>query len=251
MIRVFQLDGDPSFLAAMKEHCSRLADLHYEGSAEVSDLRSALGGDKPDLILLDLDIAPRGGVWILKAIRAKFTSQEVKVVVISSAMASEEELMDTSRLGADYFMERPVDIIVLETRIRQLMNEPENPLPEPVTHRAVQEICTKYFEQMGVPPHFKGYRYLMDGIWLASLNPVWLGAITQNLYPAIAQRFEVSAAQVERAMRYALDVTWEKGNVEELYELFPYVRENKGKPTNSAFISKMVDLVAFAINQSV
>jgi two-component system response regulator (stage 0 sporulation protein A) len=250
MIRVFQLDQDTTFLRSMEEHCRRISGLDYQGTPDASALRSALAGDKPDIVLLDLDITPHCGCSILVEIRSRFASDEVKVILLASEEISESTLVDTARLGADYVMERPVDIIVLETRIRQLVGDPLQP-NETLTRRQVQEICVAFFEQMGIPPHYKGYRYLVEGIWLATLNPAWLGSVTKHLYPAIAQRFEVNASQVERSMRYALDMTWEKGHVEQLYTFFPYVRESKGKPTNSAFIATMVDLVALATTHGV
>lgn len=248
MIHVFQLDADTAFLAAMEDHCSRIEDLDYRGTSSALSFCATLEEDRLDIVLLDLDIKPGGALFILEEIRARFSSDEVKVIVFTAETGSENALIATTRWGADYVCQRPVDIIVLETRIRQLVGDPLEQCAASMTRRQVQEVCARFFERMGIPPHFKGYRYLIEGIWLASLNPAWLNSVTQHLYPAIAQRFEVSASQVERAMRYALDVTWEKGNMDELYGFFPYVLENKGKPTSSAFIAKMVGMVGFAIS---
>ncbi|HBN95781.1 MAG TPA: hypothetical protein DDZ66_05735, partial [Firmicutes bacterium] len=239
-----QLDGDALFLQAMDDYCSRLSDVDYQGVASATAFLQSFGGEVPDVILLDIDLQPKGGLAVLERIRVRFSSDEVKVIVLATEAASEQALSHTVRLGADYFIQRPVDLVVLEKRIRQLVKYPEPGPSGELTRRQVQEICTRYFDRMGVPPHYKGYRYLMEGIWLASLHLSWLSSVTQTLYPAIGQHFEVNGSQVERAMRYALDVTWEKGNVEQLYNFFPYVSENKGKPTNSAFIAKMVDLVS-------
>lgn len=243
MIRIVQLDSDVSFLRAMDDYCSRLSDVDYQGICSTTAFLESFDGHRPDVVLLDMDLQPQGGLAILEQIRVRFSSSEVKVVLLSTKATSEQALAHTVHLGADYFIQRPVDLVVLEKRIRQLAGDSMVEPPGELTRRQVQEICTRYFEQMGVPPHYKGYRYLMEGIWLAALHPSWLSSVTQNLYPAIGQRFEVNGAQVERAMRYALDVTWEKGNIERLYNFFPYVRESKGKPTNSAFIARMVDLV--------
>lgn len=247
MIRVLHLDEDIPFIDALKVYFRRLVDIDYEGTREHAKLRKAFDEDMPNVVLLGMGLQPQRGLAVLQEIRKRFTSDKVKVILLSMEAPSEHELMKTARLGADYFVQRPVDLFVLETRIRQLTTKPADPPREEVTRRQVHEICTGYFEQMGVPPHYKGYRYLMEGIWLACVHSSWLNSVTQILYPAIGQRFEVNGSQVERAMRYALDVTWEKGNVEQLYNLFPYVRESKGKPTNSAFIARMVELVKLAV----
>lgn len=250
MIRIVHLDNDVLFLQAMDEYCSRLGDIDYQRFRSATSFLQTFDLDMPDLVLLDMDLQPEGGLAVLERIRVRFSSDQVKVILLSIQATSEQALTQTVHLGADYFIQRPVDLVVLEKRIRQLVGDSRGKPSRELTRRQVQEICTRYFEQMGVPPHYKGYRYLVEGIWLGSLHPSWLNSVTQRLYPAIGQRFEVNGAQVERAMRYALDITWEKGNVEQLYKFFPYVRENKGKPTNSAFIAKMVDLVGLEVSQS-
>lgn len=243
MIRIFHLDSDPFFRQETEEYFHRVRNVHYRGSDQAADLLRAFRVDRPDCVLLDMDLKPEGGLPVLKGIRDRFSREEVRVIVLSLEEGTEAALTRTIELGADYFLQRPVDMVILEKRVRQMVTFRRRQGKE-ITSRQFQEICTHYFGRMGIPPHFKGYRYLMEGIWLGSLHPAWLNSVTQNLYPAIGQRFGVSGIQVERAMRYALDVTWEKGNVDQLYEFFPYVSEQKGKPTNSWFIAKMVDLVA-------
>ncbi|HBG01312.1 MAG TPA: hypothetical protein DDW87_07050 [Firmicutes bacterium] len=244
MIRIFQLDSDPSFRQRTEEYCRGLRDFQYQGADQAEALVRAFRGDRPHCILLDMDLQPEGGLSVLKGIRNGFSCSDVKIIVLSLNQETDTTLSRALNLGADYFVQRPVDLAILEKRIRQMVAFAERQRPREMTLRQVQEICSGYFERMGVPPHFKGYRYLIEGIWLGFLHPSWLCSVTQNLYPAIGQRFGVSGAQVERAMRYALDVTWEKGNVDQLYKFFPYVSEQKGKPTNSCFIAKIVDLVA-------
>lgn len=250
MIRILQLDGDSLFREEVRDHCGRLDDLEYRGAATGEGILQAFNGDKPHVILLDMNLEPQGGLVMLEEIRTRYSADEVKVILMSDEAPGEEGLSRTVALGANYFLLRPCDLVILEKRIRQLVRRSTVPPGPKLTLRQVQFLCTTYFEQMGIPPHYKGYRYLMEGIWLCSLHPKWLNSVTQNLYPAIAQRHEVNGAQVERAMRYALDVTWEKGNVEQLYKFFPYVRENKGKPTCSSFIATMVDVVGLEASKS-
>lgn len=246
MIRVLQLGADKKFSKEVENYCTRLPDFRYQGESRGEALSQALDDHFPNLILLDMDLEPQGGLTALTEIRAKWSSDKVKVLLLSTRTSDEDVLRQAADLGADYFMQRPVDLVILEQRIRQLVMGSVLP-PKELTLRNVQEICTVYFERMGIPPHYKGYRYLIEGIWLVALHPSWLHSVTQNLYPAIGHRFGVNGAQVERAMRYALDITWEKGNIDQLYQIFPHVNENKGKPTNSIFIAKMVDLVGLEV----
>lgn len=245
MIRVLQLDRDQEFRSEVAAYFGRLNDLQYRGLDSEAELEAVLNGGKPDVILLDMGLEPESSLAVLARIRARW--KMVKLIMVSRTPPGEQILAQAAEYGADYFLLRPVDLVVLEKRIRQLLNPAASAYRGEFTRRQVQDVCTSYFERMGVPPHYKGYRYLVEAIWLAALHPDWLSSVTQNLYPAVGQRFGVSAAQVERDMRYALEVTWEKGDMDQLYQVFPFIPEDKGKPTNSAFISKMVDLVGLEL----
>lgn len=257
MIRILQFHGDAYLHQVLSGHFRHVSDVVYQGRSGYTGRLDCFAGAKPDLILLDLDLQPQGGLALLAEIRARCSREEVKVLLLVAEETPEHVLTDAARLGADYCMHFPIDLSVLETRIRQLVRAPQVQgdvaVQEvtPLTRRQVQEKCTKYFEYMGIPPHYKGYRYLIEGVWLASLHPSWLNAVTGHLYPAIGEHFQVNASQVERAMRYALDVTWEKGNMDQLYELFPFVKESTGKPTNSDFIATMVDFMRSKVSEVV
>lgn len=248
-IKILQADAHSAFRQKVADYFGRLGDFVYlEGLDTGQGVLAAIEEQKPHIVLLDLDLPPQGGCSILQEIRARWSDDVLAVILFATANKEEAYLPQAAALGASYFVLRPVDLVVLESRILQVLSTRSSKADDSVALKQVQEICIPYFDAMGVPPHYKGYRYLIEGIWLASLHPTWLNSVTKNLYPAIGQRFGTSGAQVERAMRYALDMTWEKGDLQELYRLFPYeVRENKGKPTNSAFIAKMADLVALEL----
>jgi len=107
----------------------------------------------------------------LKRVRTSLRSEETKVIMISQTPPGERLLAQAAELGADYFLLRPVDLVVLEKRIKQLLRPlTELPLRE-ATYKQVYDVCVAYFERMGIPPHYKGYRYLIEGIWLAAVHP--------------------------------------------------------------------------------
>lgn len=246
MIRILQLDSDQTFCGQVSAYFQRLPDFYYAYSESGVELMDLLEREVPQVVLLDLHLPPVGGLAALAQIRSRWDSNHLKVILSSPTAPGEELLAQVAQAGGDYFLLRPVDLVVLETRVKQLIGA-EQALMGEITLQQVQEICSGYFERLGLPPHYKGYRYLIEGIWLVILHPAWLNSVTRTLYPAIAQRFGVNPAQVERSMRYAIDVTWEKGNLEQLYEVFPFVKESKGKPTNSVFIGKMADLIRLEV----
>lgn len=243
MIRLLHASTDSLFCRKFADYCSYLQDVYYHRLPRDKDVLEIIQTEAINVVLLDMAVEPCGGLAVLTTIRTHFAPHEVGIALYSASSQSEDVLRQGAEQGADYFLLRPLDLVVLEKRLREIVFPGAVSSSQSLSFKQVQEICTGFFERMGVPPQYKGYRYLIKGIWLASLHPSWLNAVTQDLYPAIAQRFGVSGSQVERTMRYALDITWEKGNLEELYTFFPYVRENKGKPTNAIFIATMVDLV--------
>lgn len=246
MIRILQLDSDQAFRGEVAAYFQRLPDFYYACGESGAELMDLVEREAPQVVLVDLHLPPLGGLAALAQLRARWNTDQVKVILSSTTAPGEELLAQVAQAGGDYFLLRPVDLVVLEKRVKQLLGA-EQAVTGEITLRQVQEICLGYFERLGLPPHYKGYRYLIEGIWLVVLHPSWLNSVTRTLYPAIAQRFGVNPAQVERAMRYAIDVTWEKGNLDQLYELFPFVKESKGKPTNSVFIGKLADLIRLEV----
>lgn len=248
-IRVLQVEKDAHYRQEIADHFGRLDDFIYFGLDTADQLLTKIGEYRPQLIFLATDMPPYGAFPLLKKIRTRWQKDSLAVVLFSTQDYPDSFVAKAGELGADYFIIRPINVVILEQRIRQVVDSQlaigNDSAP---SFREVKEICINFFDAMGVPPQYKGYQYLIQGIWLAIVYPDWLGAMTRKLYPAIGQHYGATTTQVERAMRYALDVTWEKGNLDELYRLFPYeIRENKGKPTNSMFIAKMADLVTFEL----
>lgn len=249
MIRLMQADGDKNFLEEVEKYCSRLTDFNYIGGFNNGEnILQKINEKKPDVFLLGLDLPPQGAFEILKKITTEFGTRKPLIIVFATTDQDNSVLQQISSLGADYYIFRPVDLYVLESRIRQLLKKQYSDEEKRIVESQVKDICSIHFDKMGIPRHYKGYKYLIEGIWLAIRHPEWLNSVTKNLYPAIGDRYNTSSAQVERTMRYALDKTWEKGDIDQLYGLFPYeIPKNRGKPTNSAFIAKMVELVSLEI----
>ncbi|NLJ80282.1 MAG: response regulator [Firmicutes bacterium] len=243
-IRVLVADQDLVFQREVQDYL-RLDPL-FQCVGSLGDGRKILEKIlkvKPHLLLLDVELPPEGGLPVLKQVRENWDAAQLSVIVISFVQ-NEAMLSRASRLGADYYLLRPFPLEILSARIKQLFGDAILAPSLSYSWQQVHKICIRYFDLLGVPPHYKGYRYLLEGVWLVCSHPEWLNSVTGKLYPEIGKRFNTSGAQVERAMRYALSVTWERGAIEHLYQVFPYEStESKGKPTNSVFIAKMADLV--------
>jgi two-component system response regulator (stage 0 sporulation protein A) len=151
--------------------------------------------------------------------------------------------------GASYFAISPFNAADLSDRIIQLCSIsgiiPKNPVRSqaPAAEEPSLEIqVTEVLHQIGVPAHIKGYHYLRDSIIMAIETPDIINAVTKQLYPNVAKRYETTASRVERAIRHAIEVAWDRGDVDILNSYFGYTIHNtRGKPTNSEFIAMISD----------
>ena len=166
-------------------------------------------------------------------------------VFVVSAFASDAAAAECSSLGVSHFLRKPVSAEVLASRIRQWSLARQTAgvkAPEAPSDLDLELRVTEVIHQVGVPAHIKGYQYLREAIMMAIRDMESVGAITKIMYPGIAKKFHTTASRVERAIRHAIEVAWDRGDIETLQAYFGYtVSGVKGKPTNSEFISMIAD----------
>ena len=204
---------------------------------------------KPDLILLELVLPKLDGLEVLRRLRDKGTSCRV---IVLSGFVNGKIIAECSECGAEYFIPKPCDIQALIARIRQLSFDlPRTPgvgvdfrqSAEAMHPDAdLEEVVTDIIHEIGVPAHIKGYQYLREAIILTIKDMDMINAVTKVLYPEVAKHFGTTPSRVERAIRHAIEVAWDRGDVETLQRFFGYtVSGIKGKPTNSEFIAMIAD----------
>lgn len=165
--------------------------------------------------------------------------------------------MECADLGTMYFMQKPVDPPLLVYRIRQtarprrrtgsLCAQLDAPEPAPT----LESVVTDVIHEIGVPAHIKGYQYLREAIMLAIDDMDVINSVTKVLYPEVARKFNTTPSRVERAIRHAIEVAWDRGDLETLQKFFGYTVSNiKGKPTNSEFIAMIADCLSLRQKQS-
>jgi two-component system response regulator (stage 0 sporulation protein A) len=148
----------------------------------------------------------------------------------------------TSEFGINYFILKPFELSDLERRIINCCKEKNNGRSVDVYHNNLQISITKILHQLGVPSHIKGYQYIREGISIIYERPEVIGGITKELYPDIAKSFSTTVSRVERAIRHAIEVSWNRGNWDLMEEIFGHsVDIDKAKPTNSEFIVTVAD----------
>ncbi len=192
-----------------------------------------------DLLIVDLVMPEVDGFEIIE--RAKAVCQSTKIIVVS-ALSSETFIKKATSLGADYYMLKPVSCDVLVKRIADLFDEKLASAQKVSPKREIEEKIANIFITVGIPAHIKGYQFLREAIKLAMDEPDIINSITKKLYPSIADRFGTSASKVERAIRHAIEVAWNRGKIENINGLFGLtVYSNNEKPTNGEFIALVAD----------
>ncbi|MBQ2960393.1 MAG: sporulation transcription factor Spo0A [Oscillospiraceae bacterium] len=250
-IRIVTADPNMDFCRQLSSLASAEGDMEIVGMA--SDGLDALAltlEQKPDLLLTELVLPKLDGLELLR--RLQELDYKGHIVVLSGFYNS-NVIADCSNLGVDYFLPKPCDSAALLSRIRQLVRSDDIDVP-PVgvdcrayaiakrTDIELEAVVTDIIHEVGVPAHIKGYQYLREAIILTIKDMDMINAVTKVLYPEVAKRFNTTPSRVERAIRHAIEVAWDRGDIEVLQKFFGYTVSNiKGKPTNSEFIAMIAD----------
>lgn len=208
-------------------------------------LLDAMVQKQPDVVVLDMFLPHLDALGILNALSTMGLKKRPCVLVLFSFDSPELERAVLAA-GADYFFLQPFDLNEMATRIEAFCGAQEGYSGTAATARmkpsTLEMQVTEMLHQIGVPAHIKGYQYLRDGILMAIEDEEAINTITKRLYPSVAKRFKTTSSRVERAIRHAIEVAWDRGDVEVLDHYFGYtVHTERGKPTNSEFIAMIAD----------
>lgn len=226
-----------------------LTDAGYEIAGRAMDGEQAvqqIASLQPDLIVLDLVMPKMDGFSVLERIDKK----NAKILVLS-ALSQDTFIAKAGSLGADYYMIKPCSLDNLAERVKELLSGEKQVAPMPSfkpapaknpMNKSLDEKITNIFITVGIPAHIKGYQFLREAIKMAIDNPDIINSITKRLYPEVAQRFDTSPSKVERAIRHAIEVAWNRGKIENINSLFGVrVYNHNEKPTNGEFIALVAD----------
>ena len=245
--RIMLIDDNREFCALLQEWIAKEPDFVCVGVAH--DGRTAVNKIpklNPDLVILDLVLPHLDGLGVLECMRQKGITSKF---LILTAFGTDHFLENALKLGADCFVMKPFEPSVLMRRIREIAHRKSGEpwarqvrLTNGLDKAVVEEMIAQRITEIGIPAHYKGYRYLKDAIAMVVDDVGLLDQVTKVLYPAIAQRNHTSPEKAERAMRHAIETAWSRGDVEVLHRTFGYsVDANRGRPTNSSFIAKLAD----------
>lgn len=212
-----------------------LIGITYSGQEAISLIREK----NPDVMLLDVVMPAGGGLDVLSSFQGD-TTIKTKFIMVS-AIGDEKITRDAFAMGAKYYIMKPFDADSVIRRIKNIMKEPEKDGTKEKSQE-LDKIITNSLVTLGVPAQLNGYKYLRVAIRLVVEDPTVVSAVTKKIYPVIADMYKASAPSVERAIRHAVEVSWNRGNVQEMDRLFGYtINHEKGKPTNSEYIAMIAD----------
>ncbi|MFA5604130.1 MAG: sporulation transcription factor Spo0A [Bacilli bacterium] len=195
--------------------------------------------DQYDVIILDLIMPNKDGMFVLEEMKKRGIE---KKVIVATSYNSSEVIRDVSDFGVNYFILKPFDLSDLEKRIIECQNKTKSNKNIDFYHNNLQISISKILHELGIPSHIKGYQYIREGIGIIFENPETIGGITKELYPELAVKFDTTVSRVERAIRHAIEVSWNRGNWTLMEEIFGHsVDIDKAKPTNSEFIVTIAD----------
>jgi two-component system response regulator (stage 0 sporulation protein A) len=226
----------------IKEYFNNHDSIEVVGEAHDGEegLKLIQKEDTYDVIVLDLIMPKKDGIYVLETMNK--LNIDKKVIVLTS-YNSQDIIRRVSELGIQYFLLKPFELNELEKRIKETVvgSEYENSSLD-LYHNNLQISITKILHELGLPSHIKGYQYIREGISIIYNNPEIVGGITKELYPEIAEKYDTTVSRVERAIRHAIEVSWNRGNWDLMEEIFGHsVDIDKAKPTNSEFIVTVAD----------
>ena len=191
-----------------------------------------------DAIILDLIMPNKDGIYVLEEMKKLEIN---KKVIVSTSYNSPEVIRKISELGASYYLLKPYDMKDLDKRISELCNKTDSTNID-FGYSSLQSSITKILHELGIPSHIKGYQYIRNAIGIIYERPETIGGITKELYPELASKFDTTVSRVERAIRHAIEVSWNRGDWDLMEEIFGHsVDIDKAKPTNSEFIVTIAD----------
>lgn len=236
--KIMLADADEEFRAILEDRIGEADDLEVcFSTGDGEDALRQLQSRPVDVLIMDMVLGRMDGLDLLQAISRQNGAKPL--ILILSSFLRGNLVNQAAELGADFFLLKPCRAGAVIERVRQLQADSHS---EEYRSATMEATVTSIIHEIGVPAHIKGYQYLREAILIAVDNMDVINAVTKVLYPEVAKRYGTTASRVERAIRHAIEVAWDRGDLETLQKYFGYtVNGVKGKPTNSEFIAMIAD----------
>ena len=246
--KILIADENSAQRQALRDGLLRAGYRYIEECANGEDALNRLNRFHPDVAIIDVWLSKLDGIGVLRQAKSvDFAPDKPPVFIVVSAVARQNIFIDATNAGAELCLAKPYDITSMCDHIAVLAsNRAKGTLSLPATEDDrtpdIETQVTKIIHQIGVPAHIKGYQYLRTAILLTVKDSDVINSVTKILYPSVAKKYQTTTSRVERAIRHAIEVAWDRGDVDTLNSYFGYtIQNNRGKPTNSEFIAMIAD----------
>ena len=240
-IKILMIDDNISLTEMVKEYFkdNKKIEVSYccsDGSEGLDMIVKEEGNY--DIVLLDLIMPKKDGLYVLEELKKRKITTNI---IVETSYNAPDVIRKVSEYGVNYYILKPFELNDLENKILDVFNKKESKSIN-LYNNSLEISVTKILHELGMPSHIKGYQYIREGIMMIYNNPEIIGGITKELYPDVATKFDTTVSRVERAIRHAIEVSWNRGNWDLMEDVFGHsIDIDKAKPTNSEFIVTVAD----------
>lgn len=242
-IKILIADENIDFRVSCKDNLSKLGFKLIELATNGEDAENKIRLFRPDIVILDAWLSKLDFIKVMTKVK---DMDNPPAFIVVSMVNNPNIFSEATEAGAEYCLVKPLDYATLKERIIRIASKNKRPIQNTYAQKAsladMETQITKIIHQIGVPAHIKGYQYLRTAIMMAIEDNNIINSVTKILYPSVAQKYSTTSSRVERAIRHAIEVAWDRGDIDTLNSYFGYtIQNNRGKPTNSEFIAMIAD----------
>ena len=249
--KILIADENSSGRALIKECFMRAGCRYIEEAVNGEDALAKIGRIHPDVVIIDIWLSKVDGLSVVRSAKAlSYGNDKPPIMIMTSPISNQNIFVQALQAGAELCLIKPINQSNLMEYVDSMLKN-RNRLPEaaqtdkkemPDNTPDIEAQVTRIIHQIGVPAHIKGYQYLRTAILLTFKDSDIINSVTKVLYPSVAKKYQTTTSRVERAIRHAIEVAWDRGDVDTLNSYFGYtIQNNRGKPTNSEFIAMIAD----------
>ncbi len=248
--KILIADENTSVRSQLKDCFNRAGFRYIDEAINGEDALSKIGRIHPDVVIIDIWMSKIDGLGVVRQAKAlSYGEDKAPLIIMTSPISNQNIFVQALGAGADLCLIKPLNqsnLLEYVTGMLKSRNEKQNPdMSDKNGDGSTPDIeaqVTRIIHQIGVPAHIKGYQYLRTAILLTVKDSDIINSVTKVLYPSVAKKYSTTTSRVERAIRHAIEVAWDRGDVDTLNSYFGYtIQNNRGKPTNSEFIAMIAD----------
>ncbi len=247
--KILIADESSAQRAIIKDCFARAGCRYIEEAINGEDALAKIGRIHPDIVIIDIWMSKVDGLSVVRSAKATtYGNDKAPVIIMTSPISNQNIFVQALQAGADLCLVKPINqsnLLEYAENMLKARNSSEDSSKDisagdPTTD--IETQVTRIIHQIGVPAHIKGYQYLRTAILLTVKDSDIINSVTKVLYPSVAKKYQTTTSRVERAIRHAIEVAWDRGDVDTLNSYFGYtIQNNRGKPTNSEFIAMIAD----------